>query len=76
LRPDNAAITDLRVREVAALAPLVVLIFALGFYPQVLLDVINPAVETTLEEVGVSDPEPDSPVEAEAQPTQEQETSK
>ena len=76
LRPDNAAITDLRVREVAALAPLVVLIFVLGFYPQVLLDVINPAVETTLEEVGVSDPEPDSPVEAEAQPTQEQETSK
>jgi NADH-quinone oxidoreductase subunit M len=75
LRPDNAVITDLRAREVAALAPLVALIFALGFYPQVLLDVINPAVETTLEEVGVSDPEPDSPVEAESQPTQEQETS-
>ena len=73
LRPDNAVISDLRVREVAALAPLVALIFALGFYPQVLLDVINPAVEATLEEVGVSDPEPDSPVEA--QPIQEQETS-
>jgi hypothetical protein len=45
----------------------------LGLYPQPLLDVINPAVETTLDEVGVTDPEPDVPVEAES--TQEQETS-
>jgi NADH-quinone oxidoreductase subunit M len=73
LREDNAGVTDLRPREIAALAPLVALIIGLGLYPQPLLDVINPAVETTLDEVGVTDPEPDVPVEAES--TQEQETS-
>jgi NADH-quinone oxidoreductase subunit M len=34
----------------------VVLILALGFYPQPVLDVINPAVQATLSEVGLSDP--------------------
>lgn len=76
LRPDNAMVTDLRTREVAALAPLVALILGLGFYPQVLLDVINPAVETTLHDVGVSDPEPDAPVEAQPHSTHEQESAK
>jgi NADH-quinone oxidoreductase subunit M len=38
------------------------LIVALGFYPQVLLEVIDPAVGATLEHVGVSDPAPDVPV--------------
>jgi NADH-quinone oxidoreductase subunit M len=73
LRPDNASVTDIRPRETAALAPLVALIIGLGLYPQPLLDVINPTVETTLDEVGVTDPEPDAPVEAE--PMQEQEIS-
>jgi NADH-quinone oxidoreductase subunit M len=58
LRPGLTAVTDLRGREVAALAPLVALIVALGFYPKPLLDVIEPAVETTLTQVGVQDPEP------------------
>jgi NADH-quinone oxidoreductase subunit M len=74
LRPDNAMVTDLHAREVAALAPLVALIFGLGFFPQVLLDVINPTVEATLEEVGVDDPEPAAPVEADSQITQDQES--
>jgi NADH-quinone oxidoreductase subunit M len=73
LRPDNASVTDIRPRETAALAPLVALIIGLGLYPQPLLDVIKPTVETTLDEVGVTDPEPDAPVEAE--PMQEQEIS-
>ncbi|CAN5356624.1 NADH-quinone oxidoreductase subunit M [soil metagenome] len=64
LRADNATITDLRAREVAALAPILGLIIAFGFYPQALLDVINPAVERTLEQVGVTDPSPDVPLEA------------
>jgi NADH-quinone oxidoreductase subunit M len=62
LRPDNAAITDLRGYEVLALAPLIAFIFVLGFYPQPLLDVIDPSVDATLEQVGVEDPAPDVPV--------------
>jgi NADH-quinone oxidoreductase subunit M len=58
LRPGLTAVTDLRRGEVAALAPLLVLIVALGFYPKPLLDVIEPAVDTTLTQVGVVDPEP------------------
>ena len=62
LRPDNAAIPDLRRFEVLALAPLIALIVLLGFYPQPLLDVIDPSVGAALEQVGVADPEPDVPV--------------
>jgi NADH-quinone oxidoreductase subunit M len=58
LRPSLSGVTDLGGREVAALAPLVALIIGLGFYPKPLLDVIEPAVETTLTQVGVTDPEP------------------
>jgi NADH-quinone oxidoreductase subunit M len=65
-RAELQHITDLNVREVAALAPLVALILVLGFYPKPALDVINPGVSATLEHVGVSDPEPDVPVPAEA----------
>jgi NADH-quinone oxidoreductase subunit M len=65
-RTELQHITDLNVREVAALAPLVALILVLGFYPKPALDVINPGVSATLEHVGVSDPEPDVPVPAEA----------
>jgi len=64
LRPDNAGVGDLQLREVVALAPVAALIIALGFFPQPLLDVINPAVGDTLERVGVSDPEPDVPLSA------------
>ena len=38
----------------------------LGFFPKPLLDVINPAVEHTMSEVGVQDPQP-SVSEGEAQ---------
>jgi len=34
----------------------VVLILVLGFYPQPVLDVINPSVGATLSEVGLIDP--------------------
>jgi NADH-quinone oxidoreductase subunit M len=49
---------DLNVREVSALAPLLLLIIVLGFFPKPLLDVINPSVEHTMSEVGLSDPQP------------------
>lgn len=49
---------DLKAREVVAVAPLFVLIIGLGVFPQVALNVINPAVERTMTSVGVSDPPP------------------
>lgn len=48
------AITDLSGRERWVLAPLVVLILLLGFYPKPLLDIVNPSVGATLHSVGVS----------------------
>ena len=61
LRDDNASIRDLKPVEMAALAPAVVLMVGLGFFPQPLLNVINPAVDATLARVGVGDPSPTSP---------------
>jgi NADH-quinone oxidoreductase subunit M len=49
---------DLKVREVAALAPLLALMVVLGFYPKPVTDVITPAVKATLQDVGASDPTP------------------
>jgi NADH-quinone oxidoreductase subunit M len=49
---------DLRGREVAAVAPLIVLMLVLGFYPKPVTDVINPAVKATMQDVGAHDPSP------------------
>jgi NADH-quinone oxidoreductase subunit M len=60
-RPTAPVLTrmrDLGGREVLALAPLVALMLVLGFYPRPLTDVITPAVNYTLEDVGVADPAP------------------
>jgi NADH-quinone oxidoreductase subunit M len=57
----TARLADLSSREAWVVAPLIAVIIALGFYPKPLLDVINPAVGRTLEQVGVSDPEPAVP---------------
>jgi NADH-quinone oxidoreductase subunit M len=59
--PEVARFKDLSVREVTALAPLLVLIVLLGFYPKPLTTIINPAVADTLQQVGVTDPKPDVP---------------
>jgi NADH-quinone oxidoreductase subunit M len=63
-RAENAAMRDLGVREVVALAPLLVLIVVLGFYPKPLTSIINPAVADTLHQVGVKDPAPAVPASA------------
>jgi NADH-quinone oxidoreductase subunit M len=47
---------DLSGREIAVLTPLIVLIIALGFFPGPVLDVINPSVVATMNEVGLPDP--------------------
>lgn len=49
---------DLRLREMLAIAPIAVLLVVVGFYPKPVLDVINPAVSTTMTEVGATDPAP------------------
>jgi NADH-quinone oxidoreductase subunit M len=49
---------DISAREVVVVAPLIVLILLLGFYPKPVIDVINPAVKATLSTVGTSDPAP------------------
>ncbi len=54
--PARAAVrfADLSRREIAVVAPLVVLILVLGFYPQPLLDIIEPAVTATLSDLGAT----------------------
>ncbi len=52
---------DLDVREAWVVAPLIAIIIALGFFPKPLLDVINPAVDRTMQQVGVTDPKPAVP---------------
>jgi NADH-quinone oxidoreductase subunit M len=49
---------DLDRRELAVVAPLVALILVFGFYPQPLLNLIEPAVAATMQDVGIS---PDTP---------------
>jgi NADH-quinone oxidoreductase subunit M len=49
---------DLRAREVVAIAPLIALMIFLGFYPKPLTDLINPAIEATMQDVGATDPKP------------------
>jgi NADH-quinone oxidoreductase subunit M len=62
--PATEGMPDLRAREVWVVAPLIAVIVALGFYPKPLLDVINPAVDRTLQYVSQTDPEPSVPAEA------------
>ncbi len=69
VRPGIEAIHVLRGREILALAPLLVLIVGLGFFPKPLIDVIEPAVQNTLSHVGAEDPGPSvTEAEEEAQP--------
>jgi len=53
---------DLGMREKWVVAPLIALFLILGFYPQPVTDIVNPAVTTTLRFVGVTDPQPVVPV--------------
>jgi NADH-quinone oxidoreductase subunit M len=49
---------DITLREKVVVAPLIALLLVLGFYPKPVTDVINPAVEATMQDVGVNDPAP------------------
>ncbi|HEY0697817.1 MAG TPA: NADH-quinone oxidoreductase subunit M [Micromonospora sp.] len=59
---------DLSLREKVVVAPLVLLILLLGFYPKPVTDVINPAVQATLQQdMGQQDPAPTAGTVQEAQ---------
>jgi NADH-quinone oxidoreductase subunit M len=55
-RSDNARLTDLGTREMAILAPLVVLVFAIGFYPDPLLSLMHASVDHLLSQVHAAAP--------------------
>lgn len=56
--PGNENLPDLNLREKIAIAPVIAVIVALGFYPAPLLNVINPASAHVLEVQGFTDPVP------------------
>ena len=49
---------DISLREKVVVAPLMALLILFGFYPKPLTDVINPAVQATMQDVGTTDPAP------------------
>lgn len=57
-KPDGVEAKDLNWREKWVVAPLIASFLILGVYPKPVLDVLNPAVQRVLTEVGVSDPVP------------------
>jgi NADH-quinone oxidoreductase subunit M len=59
-----AGMSDLKPRELLAVAPLIALIIALGVYPKPVLDIINPAVQHTMTQIHVTDPVPQHPTAA------------
>ena len=58
--PGNENLSDLNLREKLAIAPVIVIIFVLGFYPALLLNVINPAATHVIAQLGFTDPMPTS----------------
>ncbi|MGB3684548.1 MAG: NADH-quinone oxidoreductase subunit M [Ornithinimicrobium sp.] len=58
---------DMSLREKFIVAPLIAAFLVLGFYPKVALDVLEPAVETTLQYVGVNG---DAPSDEAAEPAE------
>ena len=54
----NERIRDLVPREILVVAPLILLLLALGIYPKPVLNIINPAVGNTMATIGAHDPAP------------------
>jgi NADH-quinone oxidoreductase subunit M len=55
------ATPDLDRREIGAIAPLMLALVLFGFYPQPLLDVANPTIDSLMDFAGVADDEVDVP---------------
>ncbi len=54
----NENLSDLNLREKIAIAPVIAIIIAIGFYPAPLLKVINPASAHVIAQLGFTDPAP------------------
>ncbi|ASY23403.1 NADH-quinone oxidoreductase subunit M [Candidatus Nanopelagicus abundans] len=54
--PGNENLTDLNLREKIAIAPVILVIVLMGFYPKPVLDLINPTSEQVVISAGFSDP--------------------
>ena len=54
--PGNENLTDLNLREKIAIAPVILVIVLMGFYPKPVLDLINPTSEQVVTNAGFSDP--------------------
>ena len=67
VNPSVSRMADLRPREVLAVAPLLALVVFVGVYPKPVLDIINPAVRTTMTQVHQVDPRPAHPAPVTAQ---------
>jgi NADH-quinone oxidoreductase subunit M len=52
----STGMADLNLREKIAIAPVIVVLVVLGFYPKPVLSVINPTTQTVMTNAGVSDP--------------------
>ncbi|MDQ6873754.1 MAG: NADH-quinone oxidoreductase subunit M [Actinomycetota bacterium] len=58
LNPTLPGMRDMTTREAWVLGPVLALVVALGVYPKPLLDVITPAINATMHDVGSHDPAP------------------
>ena len=54
--PGNESLPDLKLREKIAIAPVIAVIIAMGFYPKPVLDLINPTAEKVVTTAGFTDP--------------------
>lgn len=59
VKPEVAAMPDLRARELLVVAPLIVVLIFLGVYPKPVTDIVDPAVKQTLSDVHKKDPQPE-----------------
>ncbi|GAA2410186.1 NADH-quinone oxidoreductase subunit M [Streptomyces glaucosporus] len=59
VKPGVERMPDLRVRELAVVAPLIALLIFLGVFPKPLTDIVDPAVQHTLSDVRKTDPKPE-----------------
>jgi NADH-quinone oxidoreductase subunit M len=55
-RPENAAVKDLHWREVLTLAPIVILFFVIGLFPNLFFDKINPSAEAVVQALNAQRP--------------------
>jgi NADH-quinone oxidoreductase subunit M len=58
VKAEVRGMADLKVREIAVVAPLIALLLFLGVYPKPVTEILNPAVGQTLSDVHKTDPKP------------------